>query len=410
MANYEVKGTSRTGKNVKIYIESDSAKSARSEARKKGVIPISVQSTDAKAINEEKNLSAQVSGAFKKVSLDELSEFTRQLSSLVRAHVPIVDCFNALIDQSDSSKMRPMIMAIRQNIKEGKTLGDSFAQFPAVFDRIYVNMVRAGEASGRLDVVLQRLADFGENQVRLRNKVTGAMTYPIIMIIVGVLAMVGIFTFVIPKITQIFREMKTAMPWITMVMIKISDFLRNYWFFLMVGVLLVVILVSRFLATAAGRAFKDRLFLKLPVFGDLVTILCVSRFARTLGTLLQSGVPMITALQVTKNVVNNTYFEKATEEAEENVREGRSLAYSLKNSKIFPPICIHMVNVGEKTGELENMLNNLADNYDQQVDSKLGKLITILEPLMIIGLVGMVALIVVAVLLPIFEMQNMGTD
>lgn len=407
MAHFEIRGTNSSGKNVKVFIESDSIKNARTKARSQGIIPLSVTTTDAANINKQpENLQQNFASAFQRVGFMEIQNFTRQLASLLTAHVPIIESLNALIEQIDSVKLRPMLMAIRQHVKEGHSLADGFALFPNVFDRIYVNMVRAGEASGRLDAVLARLADFGDNQVRLRNKVSGAMTYPIIMMVVGAVVLLVITNFVIPQITQIFTDANKVMPIPTRIMIGVSGFFQANIWYIIFGLLGSLIMLERYTKTEVGRVKKDKILLKLPLIGSIFADLCVTRFARTLGTLLKSGVPLINSLEVARNVVNNALFEEAISASSVLVTEGKSLNLALKQTQLFPPIIIHMVSVGEKTGDLENMLLNVADNYDQQIEARLGKLTSLLEPLMIVAMVLVVGFIVMAVLLPIFEMQN----
>jgi general secretion pathway protein F len=333
---------------------------------------------------------------------------TRQLASLVKAHVPIVESFSALIEQIDHPRLKSVLGQIRQTVKEGKSLGDGFEQFPKIFNRVYVNMVKAGESSGRLDVVLLRLADFQENQVKLRGKVMGAMMYPIIMLVVGTLILGVIFVKVIPQITKIFDDMKTQLPAATKFLIWMSDFLGAYGLFLLFGVMGLGVMLERYIATEAGRRKKDAFLLKVPVLKELVRTLAVARFARTLGTLLQSGVPMLGALLITRNVVNHVNFEDAIDQASTQVSEGRSLSGAIKQTGEFPPIVVHMVGVGEKTGELEGMLLNVAVDYEQQMEMKLTTLTGLLEPLMIVVMAGAVGFIVMAVLLPIFNMNQFG--
>jgi general secretion pathway protein F len=407
MAHFEVRGTDKAGKNVKVFVESDSAKNARSKARSQGIIPLSVSSTDAASINKApENVKQSFASAFSRVSFLEIQNLTRQLASLLKAHVPVVESLSALIEQIESPKLRPVLMAVRQRVKEGQSMADAFALFPNIFDRIYVNMVKAGEASGRLDAVLGRLADFGDNQVRLRNKVSGAMTYPIIMIVIGFLVLLVIMNFVVPQITSIFQDLNKALPLPTVILINTSTFIQNYFWPIVFSFLGALVLLERYVKTTAGRAQKDRFLLKVPIIGSIIADFCVTRFARTLGTLLKSGVPMLNSLQVSRNVVNHTLFEQAIEQASVAVSEGKSLNYAIKQSRLFPPIVVHMIAVGEKTGELEDMLLNVAENYDQQIEARLGRLTTLLEPLMIVTMVLTVGFIVMAVLLPIFEMQD----
>ena len=228
-------------------------------------------------------------------------------------------------------------MAMRQHVKEGHSLADGMALFPNVFDRVYVNMVRAGEASGRLDAVLSRLADFGDNQVRLRTKVTGALTYPIIMMIIGFVVMLVIMNFVVPQLMGIFSDINKALPLPTRIMIGVSNFVQNYFWPMIISIIALLVVMERYIKTKSGRAKKDRTVLRLPIVGSIVSDYCVARFARTLGTLLKSGVPMISAMHVARNVVNNTQFEDAIENAGVMVTEGKSLNLAIKQSRMFPP-------------------------------------------------------------------------
>jgi len=411
MATFEVKGSNKNGKDVKLYIDADSVKSARAKARAQGVIPVSVKGSEQApgspppppGSNKPRNKKFRSTG---KVSVQELSAMTRQFSTLVKSHVPIVESLSALVEQIQSPKIQPMLMSVRQHVKEGQSLGDSFAMFPNIFDRVYVNMVRAGENSGRLDVVLARLADFSEAQVRLKNKVSGAMIYPIIMMVVGLLVMVMIFTVVIPQILRIFKDMDAELPTMTKLLIGISDYMRDFGAITAVVVFGGLVLLQRFFATENGRAVKDRYLLRVPVLKHLMTALAVSRFSRTLGVMLQSGVPMLGAMKITRNVVSNVVYENALDYSAEQISEGRSLNAALKQTGLFPPIVIHMVGVGEKTGELENMLLSVADNYDQDIETQLNRFTALLEPAMIIAMVFFVGFIVAGILQPLMQMQN----
>lgn len=413
MAQYDVTASDKNGKNVTVRIESDSVKNARMKARAQGLTPVSVVVADSAAgvaaqanASFAQKLSAPIGG---RVKAEELSNMTRQLATLVKAHVPIVESLTALVEQIEHPKLRTILMDIRQNVKEGRSLGDAFANHPAQFDRVYVNMVRAGESSGRLDAVLLRLADFGENRDKLRNKVMGALMYPLLMVIVGFLVMVVIFIKVVPTITQIFKDQNVVLPLATRILIGISDFMQEYGLFVIVGTLAGLVLMERWTKTAGGRAKKDAWLVTAPLIGDLMRRMCVARFARTMGTLLSSGVPMLPALQITKNVVDNAVFEDALEVCSTQVSEGRSLGATLKGTGEFPPIVVHMVGVGEKSGELEGMLVNVADSYEQQVDMALGSLTGILQPIMIVVMAIVVGFIVMGVLTPIFDMNDFGS-
>lgn len=407
MAQYEVSATDANGRNVKVFIEGDSVKTARLKARAQGLIPLSVQTADAANVQKQnESFTEQITSPLRGIKVTDVSNMTRQLATLVKAHVPIVESLTAMVEQIDTPKLKSILVAIRQQVKEGRSLGDGFAQFPNIFNRVYVNMVRAGESSGRLDVVLLRLADFGENQVKIKNKVMNALTYPIVMVVVGFLVLGVIFVKVVPQITKIFIDMKQTLPFATRLLIQISNFAQDYGVYALIVLLALGVMLERYIKTPVGRATKDNFLLKAPILKTLNRNLGVARFARTLGTLLSSGVPMLTALEITKNVVNNTVFENAIAQMAIQVSEGRSVASTLKQSQEFPPIVVHMVGVGEKTGELEQMLSNVADNYEQQVEVGLGTLTTLLEPIMIVVMAGVVGFIVMAVLMPIFDMQQ----
>lgn len=409
MAQYVVIGANRAGKTVKMVFEADSVKTARAKARGQGIVPYEVKAADSAAIKQAamdgsggNKLRSNLSG----IKFQEITNMTRQLASLIKAHVPVVESLNALVDQIEVPKLKQVLVTVRQHVKEGHSLGDAFELFPKIFNRVYINMVRAGESSGRLDVVLLRLADFSENQVRLRSQVSGALGYPILMMVVGGGVIVFMFVKIVPQIVRIFMDMKAVLPLPTRILIRISDFAQSYGFYVFVALLAGGILVERFVKTKAGRATFDEFLLKVPVVSDLVRLLSVGRFARTLGTLLSSGVPMLTALEITRNVVNHTGFEKAVEEISVNVSEGRPLAWALKKSGRFPPIVTHMVGVGEKTGELEAMLLNVAQNYEEQSESKLKSLTGMLGPVMIILMAAVVGFVVISILQPIFQMNS----
>ena len=402
---YEVVASNANGKTVRLFIESDSVKGARAKARSQGLTPVSVSVADANTMNKG-SLSQTFSNPLGGVKTTEVANMTRQLATLVKAHVPVVESLSALVEQIEYPKLKKVLGAIRQHVNEGRSLADGFQLFPNVFDRVYINMVKAGESSGRLDVVLLRLADFSENSVKLKNKVVGALTYPIIMVVVGVIVLGVIFVKVVPTITKIFLDMGQALPTPTKILIGMSNLAQSYAWHAIIAVLAVAMMMERYIKTPAGRAKKDATLLTLPILGRLMRNLAVARFARTLGTLLSSGVPVLASLQITRNVVANSVFENIIDHCGTAISEGRSLAYALKQSGEFPPIVIHMVGVGEKTGELESMLGNVADNYELQVETTLGSLTSLLEPIMMIVMAVVVGFIVMAVLMPILDMNK----
>jgi general secretion pathway protein F len=267
-------------------------------------------------------------------------------------------------------------------------------------------MVEAGEQSGTLEVVLLRLADFTEAQMKLKSRIKGALTYPIIMAVVGAIMFGVIFTVVIPKITKIFVGMKRAVPLPTQICMWISNFLLNYWYLVIIGIFAVWYLFIRYINTKKGEAWWHKLQLKLPIVAPLVSMINVSRFCSTLATLMESGVPILTALTIVKNLIGNVHMKEAVDEARVNVKEGASLAAPLEKSGYYPPMVVHMIKLGEKSGELEDMLNIVAENYEEQVNNRLSGLTSVLEPIMMVGMGLAVGFIVFSVVIPMMELNS----
>ena len=397
----------RARKKVSGIIEAENDKGARLKLRKMGVYPERVSLEGGK---RRLSLSSNVdfSSFFHRIKIQDVAVMTRQLSTLVNAGIPLVDSLTALIDQVDNLKLRKILTQVRERVVGGSKLSDAMRGHPKVFGNLYVNMVNAGENSGALDVVLRRLADFTEGQSQLRSKVIGAMIYPAIMSVVGVLLMVMLLVFVVPKVTQIFEDVKATLPIPTRVLIFVSDGVANYWYILLLLVVLFAYALRRYLRTERGKEVSDRYILKAPLFGNLVRMIAISRFSRTLSTLLSSGVPLLTALDIVRNIISNTQIRKAIEETRTNVQEGASVADPLKRSGQFPPIVTHMIAIGEKTGELEKMLERVADSYDSQVNTTVSTLTTILEPIMILVMAGVVSFVVMSILLPILQLNQLA--
>jgi len=343
---------------------------------------------------------------FAGVSAQDLAIATRQLATLIGAGIPLVEALTALVDQIEQPRLKRIMGVVKQKVNEGSSLADALREHPKVFSELYVNMIRAGESSGALDVVLVRLADFTESQAQLRNKILGAMLYPAIMVVVGI-AIVGIlFVVVIPKVTKIFEDMNVALPWTTRILIGVSSFARDYWYVVLVSLPLLVFGLRRFMRTPRGREWWDRTQLRAPVFGELIRMLSLSRFAKTLATLLASGVPLLTAMDIVKNIVSNTLLASVIDKARDAIREGESIAAPLKRSGQFPPLVYHMIAIGERSGQLEEMLQNVARSYEAQVEMRIGALTSLLEPVMIVAMGGGVAFIVFSILMPIMQLNT----
>jgi general secretion pathway protein F len=299
-----------------------------------------------------------------------------------------------------------ILTEVRQKVNEGSSLADTLAPHPTIFPDLYTNMVRSGEAAGNLDAVLMRLADFMDTQNALRAKVVGALTYPIIMMILGGAVMGVLMVVVVPKITAVFEDLQKTLPWNTELLIFVSELVGNFWWALIIVGTLAYFWFKRWARKPRGRALVDRLKLRLWLIGPLVRFISVARFARTLATMLAAGVPVLTALEIVKKVLNNNVLEKVVEEARDAIREGESIAAPLKRSGQFPSMMVHMVAVGERSGQLEAMLENVATAYERDVEGKVARLTTVLSPLIIVVMALVVVFIVFSVLQPILDMQN----
>jgi general secretion pathway protein F len=405
MPVYSYVGLSPDGKNITGVIDADSPRAARLKLRRTGVFPTSL--SESRQAESTPRASRSLSKLFERVGPQELAVMTRQLSTLVSAGLPLVDCLSALIDQVDSERLKSMLTQTRERVNEGTSLADALAEHPRVYSDLYVNMVRAGEASGALDVVLLRLADYTESTARLRSKLRSALTYPAVMLIIGSAILFFLLSYVVPKITRIFVESKQVLPLPTRVLMAFSGMLSTWWPLFLVVLAIAALAFRYYVRTEAGRKRYDRLVLRVPVFGKLLQKIAVARFSRTLSTLLRSGIGLLPSLDIVKNIVDNRVLYDATEAARDAIREGQSIAPPLKKSGIFPPLMIHMIAVGEKSGQLEEMLFKTAETYESEVDSTIATLTTLLEPVMIVFMGGMVTFIVLSILLPIFQMSQL---
>lgn len=398
MPIFSYKGLDKTGKEIKATINTDSIISAKQKIKSMGVMLIDIK---------EKKAKEGVSFNFgKKVKVQDLALMTRQLATLVKAKIQIVEALAALQDQVDNEHLKVVLSEVKSDVNEGSSLAKSMGKHPKVFNNVYINMVEAGEASGTLEIVLLRLADFTEAQMKLKNKIQSAMTYPILMAFIGFGMMNVIFIFVIPKIAKVFTAMKKDLPLPTQISIGISHFMQHYWWALILGVIFSVWAFFKYINSKSGRRRWDGLVLKLPIFGGLVKMINVSRFCSTLATLLASGVPILTAMNIVKNLVPNVWMNQAIEKAKENISEGGSIATALQESGHYPSMVTHMITLGERSGELESMLKIVSENYEEQVDSKISGLTSLLEPLMMVGMGLAVGFIVMAVVVPMMDMSS----
>jgi general secretion pathway protein F len=412
MPVYAYKGLNEKGRNVGGIIDADSPKTARIKLRRSGIFPTDLNETREKAggatgTATTSRFSVDLSGMFERITPQDLALVTRQLATLVGAGLPLVECLGALVEQVDSSKQKKILSQVRESVVEGGTLADAMKAHPSVFSDLYVSMVRAGEASGALDLVLIRLAEYTERAAALRAKVRSALTYPVFMGVASMAILFFLLSYVVPKVTRIFAETHAQLPTMTIILLAISGFLSNYWWLILGVVVAVVIGVRVSTRSEAGRLRFDRLTLGIPYFGKVLKKVALARFARTLSTLLLGGIPLLQALDIVKHVVSNMVLSNAIEDGRNSIREGHSVADPLKKSGLFPPLLVHMIAVGEKSGELESMLARAADAYDSEVEASVSALSSIMEPVLVLFMGAVVLFIVMAILLPIFQLNDL---
>lgn len=449
--------TVATGKKVSGVRDADNPKILRAQLKREGVL-LTQATEETRGVKGGRSIN--IGAFFNRVSVGDVAMLTRQLATLVGAGIPLVDSVSALIEQVEKEELAKVLAQIRDRLNEGTALAKALEPHPHIFPPIYTNMVAAGEVSGTLETVLERLADFMEKQAHLRSKVGGALAYPILMLLLGTGLMTVMMISVVPKVTSIYATLDRGLPWYTSLLIFVSSALssnqmlgfvtaltslvftrkalapgakKTAWTvsaFIAVGALLLAFFgvesklayavglglgvvvgfgLSRFLlyiATPAGQVWKDGMLLRLPLFGPVFRMLAVSRFSRTLATLLKSGVPLLKAMEIVRHVLDNAMLSKIVEEATSSIREGESISVPLKRSKQFPPIVVHMIAVGEKSGQLETMLENVSRAYDAQVETRVQAMTSLLEPLIIVFMGGGVGFIAFSILMPLIQMND----
>lgn len=412
MAVFEYKGVViASGKAVKGVRDAENAKSLRAVLRREGVLLTNAAEDTKKksgkaADTGEKKRGIDVLGFINRASTGDIAMMTRQLATLVRAGIPLVESIAALTEQLEQPDLQRIMTTVRERLNEGTHFHKALEAHADTFPPLYINMVAAGEASGTLEVVLERLADFMEAQARLRGKVSAALAYPILMTIVGSVLLGVLMVAVVPKVTQIFESMNQELPWYTQTLINISGFLSSYWWFVIICIVGGAFGFRRWHATEKGRLRWDQICLALPIFGKLFRMIAVARFSKTLATLLSSGVPLLKAMDIVKAVLDNAVLESVILQATGSIREGESIAEPLKRSGQFPPIVTHMITVGEKSGQLEHMLSTVADSYESQIEVKVQALTSLLEPIVILVMGGAVGTIAFCILMPLIQMNN----
>jgi general secretion pathway protein F len=404
---YAYKGVSSSGKSIKGSVSAESLRAARAKMRVDGVYLTDMQEADATV-----EVKASESGPSRwnfqipvRIPPTERSVATRQLATLLSAGIPVVESLSALVEQIEHSALKSVFSQVRDRVNEGASLADAMAATEK-FDTLYVSMIRAGEASGALDTVLERIADYLEDQVRLSSKVTSILVYPAVMLAFAGVVVAVLVTVVLPQITGLLLSLDQELPFYTRFVISGSEFVRSYWWLILLGIVGLIAAYRAVVRTEAGRTAVDRFVLRLPVVGRVARIVAIARFSRTLSSLLAGGVNIVQSMTIARHVTNNAVLAEAVEEARTAILEGASLARPLRASGQFPPMVTTMIEVGERAGDLEAMLTKVAETYDDQVETTVTRLMSLMEPLLILMMVGIVMFIIMATLMPLLSITN----
>ncbi len=407
MSTYLYKATDSSGKVVNGSLEAEAEKGVVAELHNMGFIPMRITLSKGSGKRLDVDVSKQISSFFKGVSGKDILAFTQDLSTLLESGLPVDRALSILIDAAEKEKVKEVVGDILKTVQGGGYLSDAMAKHPKVFSTFYVNMVRAGEAGGVLESVLARLGAFLESSQDLKDYIKSAMVYPLFLVFVGGGSIIILLTFVIPKFSVIFSDMGQAIPFTTRFLLGLSEVLRSYWWVILGGLGVIFFFLRRYFSTRAGRLRLDRNKLSLPIAGELVKKIEVARFARTLGTLTKSGVPILQALVLVKDIIGNRVIAKSMEAVYERVKEGDKLSKPLSDSGVFPSLAIQMITVGEETGRLDSMLLRVAENYEKMVKDTVKRFISLLEPAMILAMGLVVGFVVISMLMAIFSMNEM---
>jgi len=405
MPRFKYTAKTPDGKNKTGTIQGGNSSEATLELRKQGLVILSL-----KEMAEKKGgLTLFKPRAGQRIKTDQLAVFTRQLATMIGAGIPLLEGLEILQEQAESESFKLTLEAVVERVRGGADFSEALEDYPKIFTRIYVSMVRAGEAGGQLDTILNRLAEYIESSQALKRDIKSAMTYPVISLSLIVLIVIGLLVFIIPKFEKIFEMLGGKLPLPTQILLKISALTQTYWYAWLGGAVALIVGVTLFRRTPTGEYYSHWLLLKMPIFGDLFRKVAISRFCRTLATLIQSGVPILGALEIVATTSGNRIVEDAINESRENVRKGETLSEPLSRSGIFPPMVTRMIGIGEKSGALEALLGKISEFYDQQVKATVDSLTAMIEPLMIGAMGILVGGMVLAIFLPIFGIQKAVT-
>jgi len=406
MPLFSYKVIDANGKEKKGNIEGESKNSIKNKFQSEGLFVSEIIEKHSRESFKFSNFASIIQFSSRKANVGEVASMTRLLATMLKANVPLVESINAVAEQQENPHLKETLMLVKQKLQEGYSFSKAAKDFPDVFSSLYCNMLAAGEESGALDKVFVRLSDFLESQVELRNKVKSAMTYPIVLMVFALIAVSALFIVVIPQLSSMFKQMQIDLPPQTRFIIWLSSLFSDYWYIMLTLIGAIIFFVFRYIKSEKGMLKWHRMLITMPIFGKVNRMVAISRFSKTLSTLLTAGVPILGALDIVKRVIDNKILENAIATTRENVKEGESIAVPLKRSGEFPPIVTNMIAIGEKSGELEEMLETIADSFEKEVNYTLSKLTSLLEPVMLVALGLMIGFIIYAVIMPIFQMNE----
>ncbi|MGD1973045.1 MAG: type II secretion system F family protein [Desulfobacterales bacterium] len=399
MPVYQWVGKNRKDEVQKGEIDAVSEEAVKAQLARQRITPTKVK-------KKPKDLFANVTFLQPAVKQRDVILFARQFSTMIDAGLPIIQCLDILYSQQANATFKKMLKEIKESVEGGATLAEALKKFPKQFDNLFVNMIAAGEAGGILDAILRRLAAYMEKAAKLKAQVKGAMTYPVVTLIIAVLVLAVILVFVIPVFEEMFADFGGELPMPTQIVVAMSDMVKSKIIYIVVGLVLFIIAFKKFYGTEKGREFVDKMLLKVPVFGDLLRKVAVAKFTRTMGTMLASGVAILEALDIVAKTAGNKTVEKAVYNVRKGISEGRTMADPLAQSGVFPSMVCQMISVGESTGALDAMLEKIADFYDEEVDQAVENLTALIEPFMLVFLGVTIGGLVIAMYLPIFKMAG----
>ncbi|MDV6327363.1 type II secretion system inner membrane protein GspF [Idiomarina sp. Sol25] len=404
MAAFEYQAVEANGRKKKGVLEADTERQVRQLLREKGLMPLTIE--PAADQDRKKTLQPRFGLPQRKVKAQDLALITRQLSTLVGSALPIEQALLAVADQTEKPRLKKLLMSVRSKVVEGYGLAEAMSEFPGVFDSLYTAMVAAGEKSGHLDTVLDELANYTEQRQHMKSQLTQALIYPLMLTLVAIGIVVFLLVSIVPQIVDNFSTMGQDLPPTTLAMIAISEFLQNWGLWLLIGIVLVLVAFDQWLRNEKNRLKYHRRLLKLPMLGKVIRGVSTARFARTLSILTSSAVPLLDGLRITSSVIGNLAIRQAVDEAAGRVREGASMRGALQETGLFPPMMLHMIAAGEKSGELEQMLKRSADNQDKEFENLVSVSLKVFEPVLIVTMAGIVFFIVLSIIQPILQLNN----